>query len=135
MSLKRNTQIRIYKELQIFDKELIYSESEKLLMCFEHFKKRYDQRYKTSPDDNFTYKTYWQWIIQLREYLVSNNGKRMTRFIGNYIKEHDKTMYKVIYTKYEDLNIFIPLTILPIDDSREKSRLYKEVLKNKKKKC
>lgn len=124
---------KIYKEPQIFNEEILELEKEQLMLCFEHFKKRYDQRYEKPSEENFTYKSYCKWITSLKGYLVSNDGKRMVRFIGNYIKENEKIMYKVVYTKNFELNIFVPLTIMAIDDHKVKLRLYKEVLKMKKK--
>lgn len=121
---------KIYKEIQNFDKDLMYFENDEILRCFDHFRKRFKERYR---DHNITlsYKEYWDiWIVYLRGHPISSN--KMIRSIGNYMK--DPIMYKVIYTKIKVRNstIFVPLTIYGIEDHKRKFRMFKMVLKNKK---
>jgi hypothetical protein len=52
------------------------------------------------------------------------------RIIGNYLK--DECLFKVVYVKIH-LGIYVPLTIIKIEDQKKKIQLYRKILKIKKK--
>jgi hypothetical protein len=116
-----------FKEEQEFDQKLMYIEDSEVLRCFNHFKERYDER--TGRD--MTYINYWDvWIQYLRGYSINIQDKHMYRIIGNYLK--DECLFKVVYVKIH-LGIYVPLTIIKIEDQKKKIQLYRKILKIKKK--
>ena len=77
-----------YSEDQIFNEDLLFTDDIEILRCFEHFKIRYNERYKN--DYIMTWRDYWStWIVKLRGHLVSIDKKKgkMIRLVGNYIKD------------------------------------------------
>lgn len=128
---------RSSKEKQDIDAELLYCENFHIIECYNHFKDRYSERYVkkdcNSKLSKLTYESYWNdWVKNLRgDFLYYDNG-RMVRLIGNYIK--DSILYRVIYTKNDNLNIFVPLTIVDVSNQKKKLILYKKLLSVKKNK-
>ncbi|MCK9417147.1 hypothetical protein M0Q97_10875 [Candidatus Dojkabacteria bacterium] len=117
-----------FKETQEFDQKLMYLEDSEVLRCFNHFKDRYKER----TGKEMTYINYWEnYIYYLRGYCINIYDKYMYRIIGNYQK--DEYLFNVVYVKIH-LDIYVPLTIIKIEDSKQKIRLYRKILEIKKKK-
>ena len=115
------------KEIQEINKSLVFHKNETILSCYEHF----SARHKMRLGGKLSFEKYWEnWILSLRGELVKDDGKRMVRAIGHYIK--DPIMYKIVYIKIKKLNIYIPLTIYEIADHKRKYRMYRNILRNKK---
>jgi tRNA(His) 5'-end guanylyltransferase len=116
-----------YKDKQNFDCSLIYIEHIEILRCYDHFSNRYLERFGV----NLAYKNYWEaWIQYLRGVHLYTHHDRMFRVTGNYAK--GTKMYKIIYTKINDLNIFVPLTIYEVIDHKKRYDIYIKILDNKK---
>ena len=114
-------------DAQVFDENLMFIENKELIKCFNHFKKRYEQRFSES---NLTYKAFWiEWICILRGKMVMYDySGRMVRMIGNYFK--DEKHYKVIYTKIKKYNIYVPVTIYEVEH-KATHKMYLKILENK----
>ena len=125
---------------QYIDAESLYCTDSKIVDCYNHFKERYHERFVSfsiqplKNDSTLTYKEYWDiWVVNLRGlFLYYDTDSRMIRLIGNYI--NDEILYKLVYTKHDKLNIFIPLTIVKVTEHKKKLRLYKRSLLMKRKK-
>lgn len=114
-----------YKDIQKFDQKLMYIKDCDILRCYNHFKYRYDER----VGKEMTYIDYWNaWVCFLRGFCIDIQGKYMYRIIGNYIK--DNYLFKIVYVKVH-LGIYVPLTIIKIEDQKQKIKLYREILKIK----
>ena len=119
-----------YKEDQIFDDKLMFSENPHIRKCYDHFKLRWRERYGKTESSALCYESYWLiWIKELRGRLAYITGDTMVRVIGNYMK--DPVLYKVVYVRMNLLNIYVPLTIIEISDHKKKHRLYRHILNNK----
>lgn len=96
--------------------------------CFEHFKKRYNER--INPNTLINFGIYWEnWVRYLRgKYITEKDGK-MLRMIGSYSK--GERIFKVIYKKINVYNIYVPITIYEVFDHKKKFRMNMRVLKNK----
>lgn len=116
------------KHIQPINNKLEKMENAEIKTCFEHFKKRMEER----CGYDITYNQYWNsWIDYIRGDIMSKMGdKKIVTCVGNYIK--DTSIYKVIYTWITDLGIYVPLTIYEITDHKRKYRMYLSVLKYKK---
>lgn len=114
------------KEIQNFDPKLINFNDIEVLRCYEHFKNRYNERL----NKNIPYNDYWEtWVYYLRGFCVGIHNNRMHRVLGNYVK--GECLFKVIYVKVH-LGIYVPLTIIKIDDRKKKVRLYRKIIEMKK---
>lgn len=124
---------KYYKEEQKINVDLLEVENVQILKCYEHFQMRVHERLSNDPcSTGFNFKIYVNnWIKYLRGELVYINEKDgiMVRSMGNYIKT--QRVYKIIYMKIRELDIYVPLTIYEIIDHKKKFRLAKSVLKNK----
>jgi hypothetical protein len=114
------------KEIQNFDPKLINSNDIEVMRCYNHFKDRYKERL----GNDLSYNSYWEvWICYLKGYCVGIHNNRMDRAFGNYLK--DECLFKVIYVKVH-LGIYVPLTIIKIDDRKKKVCLYRKIIEMKK---
>jgi hypothetical protein len=127
------SKIKHYKEEQIFDSELMYSDNKLIWECYNHFQSRFKERYvENKGTSRLPYLDYWDnWVKYLRGKLAYMDDDKMIRVIGNYIK--DPSIYKIIYVKIKLFNIYVPLTIMEISDQKQKILLYKCVVESNKK--
>lgn len=103
--------------------------SNEVIRCFDHFKKRYKERF--SNPQNMTFNLYYDWVKILKgNFVYFDSYDRMVRLIGNYHKIDDE-MYKIIYVKSKRFNIYVPLTIYKLNH-KSAFRLYLKILKNEK---
>jgi len=124
---------KYYKEEQIFDPQLMYSDNGLIWECYQHFQSRFKERYVENETTRLPYKDYWDiWVKYLRGRLAYYDGEKMIRLVGNYVK--DPVLYKVVYAKIKLLNIYVPLTIVEISDQKKKLELYKCVIESSKNK-
>ena len=119
--------VTYHDEFQHIDNEYFRSEDEVIMKCYEHFSQRYKERYKPK---NLSFGYYWyRWICILKGSIVSKDDLNMIRYLGNYNK--DQFLYKIVYCKISKFDIWIPLTIYKIEDSKKKNDLYRGYLKMK----
>ena len=125
---------RKQKEKQEFDENIMYIENIEVKMCYEHFKLRYSERIHESGK-RIPYNHYWDyWITYMRgEFLFREKRKkeseRIIRIIGNCID--DAYLLRIVYSKIEILNLYVPLTIYKVTDRKKISKIYKRLLGNK----
>lgn len=119
---------RKQREKQYFDENIMYVENDQIKNCYEHFKLRYAER----KNAFISYQEYWnQWIVYLKGVFLKYDKKgRMIRVIGNYLNEDDFVW--VVYSKIKYLNIYSPITLYIVTDKSKKSKIYKQLIKNKK---
>lgn len=118
------------KEIQVINPIYLYQENPDILKCYEHFKGRWHKRFSRENADDLHYKNWWDtWIVFLRgDYLFYHND-RMFRSLGHYLK--DKIMYKVIYTKITEFDLWAPVTLYEVEDQKTRCLQYKTLSKNK----
>jgi hypothetical protein len=109
---------------QSIPEELLVIQDDKIIKCYEHFKDRYNTRYKTT---SMTYQEYIKvWVQYIRGKETHRDFFNLWTMIGHYIK--DKHVYEVLYRKIFKYNIYVPLTIYEIEKPSTRCRKYKKTI-------